>query len=52
MEINIKNDFDIKLISTNKLIKEVENLHTIDSSAKELINILIEQIIKRDNYIK
>ena len=26
MEINIKNDFDIKLISTNKLIKEVENL--------------------------
>ena len=37
MEINIKNDFDIKLISTNKLIKEVENLHTIDSSAKELM---------------
>lgn len=52
MEINIKNDFDIKLISTNKLINEVENLHTIDNSAKMLINTLLEQIIKRDNLNK
>jgi hypothetical protein len=52
MEINIKNDFDIKLISTSKLINEVENLHTIDNSAKMLINTLLEQIIKRDNLNK
>jgi hypothetical protein len=52
MELNIKNDFDIKLISTNKLINEVENLHTIDNSAKMLINTLLEQIIKRDNLNK
>lgn len=52
MELKIKNDFDIKLISTNKLINEVENLHTIDNSAKMLINTLLEQIIKRDNLNK
>ena len=52
MEINIKNNDNIKLISTNKLIKEVESFETIDSSAKILINILLEQIIKRDNLNK
>jgi hypothetical protein len=50
MEIKIKNNTDIKLISTSKLIKEIESFETIDSSAKSLINILIEQIIKRDNF--
>ena len=52
MEINIKNNDNIKLISTSKLINEVENLHTIDSSAKILINTLLEQIIKRNNLNK
>ena len=52
MEIKLKNSTEIKLISTTKLIKDIENFGTIDSSAKELINILIEQIIKRDNIIK